>query len=317
MFRSFHATGHSCGSRLKDEHISTRSCPSACPCHPVSLRTLRRQPLFPWESRAFTFSTTSTTGSYLLSLGISCANTGTWCSHTSACWAFGQLEQKKKEQTLPDTEDLFSGYGVGFGRTDSTPHTGTCSVGVELPEYVQEQDGGPTETVSEAPGAYGSCCSSQATGAASYKTVSTLACLQTFTPWLDLAFLRAGVPLEQVSRHAVVYTDAYTTGWGATYNGHAVSGFWTGPQLHWHTNCLEQYALPWTISEGAYEASTCWSARTTLRPLRTSTDKVVYAPVATVIGPRRGTRRQIKSTWIISRNKSTCKLQCLSAGTAW
>ncbi len=47
----------------------------------------------------------------------------------------GQLE---KEQTLPDAEDLFSLYGVGLGQSDSTPHAGTCSVGVELLEYVQE-----------------------------------------------------------------------------------------------------------------------------------------------------------------------------------
>ncbi len=66
---------------------------------------------------------------------------------------------------------------------------------------------------------------------------------QTFTLWSDLSFLRAGVPLEQVSRHAVVYTDASAKGWGATFNGHAVSGVWTGPQLHWHINCLELLAV--------------------------------------------------------------------------
>ncbi len=71
----------------------------------------------------------------------------------------------------------------------------------------------------------------------------TPACRQTFTPWSDLSFLRAGVPLEQVSRHAVVYTDASTKGWGATFNGHAVLGVWTGPQLHWHINCLELLAV--------------------------------------------------------------------------
>ncbi len=71
----------------------------------------------------------------------------------------------------------------------------------------------------------------------------TPACHQTLTPWSDLSFLRAGVPLEQVSRHAVVYTDASTTGWGATFNGLAVSGVWTGPQLHWHINCLELLAV--------------------------------------------------------------------------
>ncbi|KAI2648193.1 ORF V: Enzymatic polyprotein [Labeo rohita] len=71
----------------------------------------------------------------------------------------------------------------------------------------------------------------------------TPACRQTFTPWSDPMFLRAGVPLEQVSRHAVVHTDASTTGWGATYDGQAVSGVWTGPQLHWHINCLELLAV--------------------------------------------------------------------------
>lgn len=71
----------------------------------------------------------------------------------------------------------------------------------------------------------------------------TPACHQTLTPWSDLTFLWAGVPLEQISRHAVVYTDASDTGWGATYNGNAVSGVWTGPQLQWHINCLELLAV--------------------------------------------------------------------------
>ncbi len=71
----------------------------------------------------------------------------------------------------------------------------------------------------------------------------TPACRQTFTPWSDPSFLRAGVPLEQVSRHTVVYTDASAKGWGATFNGLAVSGVWTGPQLHWHINCLELLAV--------------------------------------------------------------------------
>ncbi len=87
----------------------------------------------------------------------------------------GPSGQLGKEQTLPDAEDLFSRYGVGFGQSDSTPHAGTCSVGVELLEYVQEQDSGPTETISEAPGAYGSYGGSHAVGAASYETASTLA----------------------------------------------------------------------------------------------------------------------------------------------
>ncbi len=67
----------------------------------------------------------------------------------------GPSGQLGKEQTLPDAEDLFSRYGVGLSQSDSGPHARTCSVGVELLEYVQEQDDGTTETVSEAPGAYG------------------------------------------------------------------------------------------------------------------------------------------------------------------
>ncbi len=81
-----------------------------------------------------------------------------------------------------------------------------------------------------------------------YRVQITPACRKIFRPWSDPLFLRAGVPLEQVSRHAVVFTDATTTGWGATYNGHAVSGVWTGPQLHWHINCLELLAVRLALS---------------------------------------------------------------------
>ncbi len=76
-----------------------------------------------------------------------------------------------------------------------------------------------------------------------YRVAITPECRQTFSPWSDPLFLRAGVALDQVSRHAVVFTDASATGWGATYNGQAVSGVWTGPQRHWHINCLELLAV--------------------------------------------------------------------------
>ncbi len=79
-----------------------------------------------------------------------------------------------------------------------------------------------------------------------YRVQITPACHKTFRPWSDPSFLRN--PLEQVSRHAVVFTDASITGWGATYNGHAVSGVWTGPQLHWHINCLELLAVRLALS---------------------------------------------------------------------
>ncbi len=46
----------------------------------------------------------------------------------------------------------------------------------------------------------------------------TQECRCSFSPWTDLAFLRAGVPLEQVSWHVVGTTDASSTGWDATCN---------------------------------------------------------------------------------------------------
>ncbi len=111
----------------------------------------------------------------------------------------------------------------------------------------------------------------------------TPACRQTFTPWSDLSFLRAGVPLEQVSRHAVVYTDASAKGWGATFNGHAVSGVWTGPQLHWHINCLELLAVHLALNRLKRRLRgehVLIRTDNTATVLRTSTDKVVYAPIA-------------------------------------
>ncbi|KAI2660482.1 ORF V: Enzymatic polyprotein [Labeo rohita] len=71
----------------------------------------------------------------------------------------------------------------------------------------------------------------------------SLQCRRLFSPWSDPAFLQAGVPLGQVSRHLVVYTDASSTGWGAVCNGQAASGSWTGPRLQWHINCLELLAV--------------------------------------------------------------------------
>ncbi len=48
---------------------------------------------------------------------------------------------------------------------------------------------------------------------------------------MDRSLIRTGVPLERVSRHSVVFRDASATSWGATYDGHAVSGIWMAYQL--------------------------------------------------------------------------------------
>ncbi len=89
----------------------------------------------------------------------------------------GPSGQLGKEQTRANAEDLFSRHGVEFGQPDSTPHPGMCSVGAELPQDFIRQDGGPTETLSEAPGAYGCSCGDSSARSAPYETASALA------PW--------------------------------------------------------------------------------------------------------------------------------------
>ncbi len=118
----------------------------------------------------------------------------------------------EKSKLLPMQRISFLGMQFGFSQSNSAPHAGTRSVGVELLEYVQEQGGGTTETVSEAPGAYAA--------AAAYGSA----------PGTGLQ-ARCGL-------HGCLYQ-----GMGGHVQGLAVSGVWTGPQLHWHINCLELLAV--------------------------------------------------------------------------
>ncbi len=84
------------------------------------------------------------------------------------------------------------------------------------------------------------------------------------------------MPLKQVSSQAVVYTDASAKGWGATFNGLAVLGFWTGPQLHWHINCLELLAVNLAMNRLKRHSR---GEQVLVRMDNPSTDKVVYAPI--------------------------------------
>ncbi|KAL0197604.1 hypothetical protein M9458_006144, partial [Cirrhinus mrigala] len=89
--------------------------------------------------------------------------------------------------------------------------------------------------------------------AAPYETASALAIwpdpkLGMAPRWTDPAFLRAGVPLGQVSWHVVVNTDASKTGWGAVCNGQAASGSWTRPLTQARAPSTRQaYALKWGL----------------------------------------------------------------------
>ncbi len=64
--------------------------------------------------------------------------------HLSQLGLQGQLG---KEQALPCAENLFSRCGVRLGEYDGTPHGGTCPSSAELPEFLQRQECGTTETV--------------------------------------------------------------------------------------------------------------------------------------------------------------------------
>ncbi len=87
----------------------------------------------------------------------------------------GASGQPGKEQTLPYAEDLFSRHGVGLGQPHSTSLRGACSVNAEMPGVSPAQEGGSTETFSEAPGAYGILSRYHAARIASYETASALA----------------------------------------------------------------------------------------------------------------------------------------------
>ncbi len=87
----------------------------------------------------------------------------------------GPSGQLGKEQTRANAEDLFSRHEVRFGQPNSTPHPGTCSVSAELLQDLIRQDGGSTETLSEAPGAYGCSCGDSPARSAPYETASALA----------------------------------------------------------------------------------------------------------------------------------------------
>ncbi len=83
--------------------------------------------------------------------------------------------QMRKEQTLPCAEDLSFQHGVGLGQPLSASLNKACSVDAELPSVLPAQEGGSTETVSEAPGAYGICSRCHTAWIASYETTSALA----------------------------------------------------------------------------------------------------------------------------------------------
>ncbi len=83
----------------------------------------------------------------------------------------------ERSKLSPCAENLFSRCGVRLCEYDGTPHGGTCPSSAELPEFLQRQECSTTETVSEAPGAYGVHSCSHIARIVSYETTSALATL--------------------------------------------------------------------------------------------------------------------------------------------
>ncbi len=176
----------------------------------------------------------------------------------------GPSSQLGKEQTLADAEDLFSRYGVWIRSIRQRAFTQERAQSVlNCLNTFKNRTAAPLKQFQRLLGHMAAAAAVTPLGllhmrllqhwlhgrvprwawqSGTLRVQVTPACRQTLTPWSDLSFLRAGVPLEQVSRYAVVYTDASAKGWGAMLNGLAVSGVWTGPQLHWHIKQLPRVA---------------------------------------------------------------------------
>ncbi|KAL0199807.1 hypothetical protein M9458_002994, partial [Cirrhinus mrigala] len=132
------------------------------------------------------------------------------------------------------------GLRVNWEKSKLSPAQRISFLGVELDSVSIVHSHGPPKTGSEAPRAHGILSRGHATGtgfilehiSSEHHTI-----VSPDTQPLD----RHYVPT--VSRRIIVTTDASKTGWGATCNGQAASGVWTGPRLFWHINCLELLAV--------------------------------------------------------------------------
>ncbi len=259
-------------------------------------------PCSPWENRACAFSTTSTTGSYWLSLRSVYANTGIGALAPQPVGPSGQLG--KEANSCRCRESLFSVWSLdSVNQTARLTQERAQSV-LNCLNTFKNRTAAPLKQVSEAPGAYGGCSAAvTTTGAALYeyrfntdsmaesrggrgraarlRVQVTPACCQTFTPWSDPSFLRAGVPLEQGLQARCGLHGCLRQGLGGTFNGLAVSGVWTGPQLPLHINCLELRGS----TPGLEPSQETLTRRASTGPYGQHCDRCVHQPTMVVYAP--------------------------------
>ncbi len=176
----------------------------------------------------------------------------------------GASGQLGKEQAPPCANNLFSRCVVRLGEYDGTPHGGTCPSSAELPEFLQRQECGTTETVSEAPGAYGIRSCSHAARIVSYET--TMPC----PPGSRGGH---GAPRTSVPAYCCP-NRCLQHGLGCYMQRAGSLGLWTGPRLLWDINCLELWAVHLALRQ--FQPVLLGKQRTTLRRSRTSTGWEVY-----------------------------------------
>ncbi len=204
----------------------------------------------------------------------------------------GTSGQPGKEQTLPYAEDLFSRHGVGLGQPHSTSLRGACSVNAEMPGVSPAQEGGSTETFSEAPGAYGILSRYHDARIASYETASALASWPSpemgmaprHIPGLTHPVLPSHLqplvgpcfssgrssPRASIQAHCCFNRRLCHGLGGPCATGTQPRGSGQGPScsgISIASSCW-QYGLLCAASERCYTRTMYWSARTTLRPLQ-------------------------------------------------
>ncbi len=258
MFRSFRGTDRSYGLRPRVGHGSTGSSPSGSPCPPVSSRRSRRAPLpryGKWASGSSTVSSMARTQEQL------CDHRDLVLRHLSQ---LGLRVNWEKSKLSPAQRISFLGVELDSVSMKARLTEERAQSVLNCLSSFRGRTVVPLKRFQRLLGYMASTAAVTALGLLHMRPLQrwlhsrvprwawrcgalrvniTQECHRSFSPWTDLAFLWAGVPLEQVSRHVVVTTDASSTGWGATCNGQAASGLWTGPRLLWHINCLELLAV--------------------------------------------------------------------------
>ncbi len=295
MCRSFRATGHSCGLRSKDEHISTGPALRAVPIAPCLHESSGGSPCS-LERQGVRILNYLDDWLILAQSQDQLCEHRDWCSRTSASWAFGSTG--KRANSCRCRGSLFSVWSLdSVNQTARLTQERAQSV-LNCLNTFKNRTRHHWNSFRGSWGIWRLRRRSRA-GAAPYETASTLA------PWpspeVGVAERHAEGPSHSSlpNLHPVVRPfipsgrsapgtglqarcglhDASAKGWGATFNGHAVSGVWTGPQLHWHQ--LPRVAGSTPGLEPSQETLTrraCTVRTDNTRPLRTSTDKVVYAP---------------------------------------